>query len=136
MSGIGDVADTIGRRYEVLRPHLSELQRRLFLGAEAAELGAAGVGIVAGVAGVAADTVHRCRDELGGAVPAPGRSRKPGGGHKRAEDLDTDLEALIEPTTRGDPESPLRGRPFPPDPWRRRSRGRATGSATTSCVAC
>lgn len=108
-----DETDTIGRRYELLRGHLTELQRRLFLGAEAAQRGSGGVQVVAEAAGVSADTVRRGRDELAGlAVPGPGRSRKPGGGRKRAEDLDaglvTALEALIEPTTRGDPESPLR----------------------------
>ena len=40
---MADLAESLARRFEVLRPHLSELQRRLWLGAEAAELGA-GVG--------------------------------------------------------------------------------------------
>ena len=48
----------------------------------------------------------------GAAALAPGRIRRPGGGRKRTVDQDptllTDLEKLIEPTTRGDPESPLR----------------------------
>ena len=105
--------ETLGRRYEVLRPHLNELQRRLWLGAEAAQLGPGGVAIVAEATGVAADTVRRGRSEIeGGRVPEPGRSRKPGGGRKRAEHHDPELvsalEALIAPTTRGDPMSPLR----------------------------
>lgn len=105
--------DTLGRRYEVLRPHLNELQRRLWLGVEAAQLGPGGVAIVANATGVAADTVRRGRAEIeGGEVAEPGRSRRPGGGRKRAEEHDHDLvaalEALIAPTTRGDPMSPLR----------------------------
>ena len=81
--------DTLGRRYELLRPHLNELQRRLWLGVEAAELGVGGVGIVAQATGVAADTVRRGRAEIdGGQVGEPGRSRKPGGGRKRAEQRD------------------------------------------------
>ena len=105
--------ETLGRRYELLRPHLTELQRRLWLGVEAAQLGPGGVGIVAQATGVAADTVRRGRAEIdGGGVPESGRSRKPGGGRKRAElhdgELVAALEALIAPTTRGDPMSPLR----------------------------
>jgi hypothetical protein len=51
-------------------------------------------------------------EAAGGDVPALGRSRKPGGGRKRAEELDPGLvpalEALVDPVTRGDPMSPLR----------------------------
>ena len=105
--------ETLGRRYELLRPHLTELQRRLWLGVEAAQLGPGGVGVVAQATGVAADTVRRGRAEIEGSeVGEPGRSRKPGGGRKRAEHHDGELvaalEALIAPTTRGDPMSPLR----------------------------
>ena len=61
------------------RPHLSEFQRRLWLGAEAAELGPGGVGIVAAATGVAADTVRRGRKEADdGTAPGYGRSRHPG----------------------------------------------------------
>jgi Rhodopirellula transposase DDE domain len=107
------VVETVGRRYELLRPHLNELQRRLWLGVEAAQLGPGGVAVVAEATGVAADTVRRGRVEIeGGQVPEAGRSRRPGGGRKRAEQHDEELvaalEALIAPTTRGDPMSPLR----------------------------
>jgi len=54
---MADLEESLARRYQVLRPHLSELQRRLWLGAEAAELGSGGVAVVA--VGVAADTVRR-----------------------------------------------------------------------------
>ena len=110
---MGEAAETLGRRFEVMRPHLSEFQRRLWLGAEAAELGPGGVAIVAGATGVTADTVRRGRAEAAGAqVPGPGRSRRPGGGRKRAEAHDGELiaalEALVDPVSRGDPMSPLR----------------------------
>ena len=80
---------------------------------EAAQLGAPGVAIVAEATGVATDTVRRGRGEVeGGQVPEPGRSHRPGGGRKRAEQRDEELvsalEALIAPSTRGDPMSPLR----------------------------
>jgi hypothetical protein len=107
------IGESLARRYEVLRPHLTELQRRLWLGSEARELGRGGVAVVAEAVGVAADTVRRGRAELEQAqTPAVGRSRKPGGGRKRAEShnpgLVLALEALIDPVTRGDPQSPLR----------------------------
>jgi hypothetical protein len=110
---MAELVDSVARRYEVLRPHLSEFQRRLWLGAEAAELGAGGVAVVAAATGVAADTVRRGRKEAEfGAAPTAGRSRKPGGGRKRAESHDAELvaafELLIDPATRGDPMSPLR----------------------------
>ena len=110
---MADLADTLARRYAVMRPFLSEFQRRLWLGAEAAELGPGGVAVVAGATGVAADTVRRGRAEAdAGAGPGAGRSRRPGGGRKRAEEHDpglvSTLESLIDPQTRGDPMSPLR----------------------------
>ena len=110
---MADLADSVARRYAVLRPHFSEFQRRLWLGAEAAELGPGGVAIVAEATGVAADTVRRGRKEAeGGTAAGLGRSRRAGGGRKRAEAHDEDLvatfESLIDPVTRGDPMSPLR----------------------------
>ena len=110
---MADLAESVARRFEVLRPHLSEFQRRLWLGTEAAELGSDGVAVVALATGVAADTVRRGRAEADGGVElSAGRSRKPGGGRKRAESHDPGLtaafESLIEPVTLGDPMSPLR----------------------------
>src|SRR6187200_2284255 len=76
--------DSLSRRFEALRPHLNERQRRLWLGAEARELGSGGAGVVAAAVGVAADTVRRGRAELDDPAPAPvGSSRKAGGGRKR-----------------------------------------------------
>ena len=110
---MADLADSVARRYAVVRPHLSEFQRRLWLGAEAAELGPSGVAVVAEATGVAADTVRRGRTEADeGFGPGTGRSRRAGGGRKRAESHDEELvaafESLIDPVTRGDPMSPLR----------------------------
>jgi transposase len=114
MDGVVDaVVESLARRWEALRPHLTERQRRLWLGTEARELGSGGAERVAVALGVAADTVRRGRAELDNPeIPPPGRSRKPGGGRKRAEEqqpgLEQALDALVEPTTRGDPMSPLR----------------------------
>ena len=63
---MADLPESLARWFEVLRPHLSELQCRLWLGAEAAEPGAGGVAVVAHAAGVAPDTVHRGRTEARG----------------------------------------------------------------------
>jgi len=110
---MADLADSVARRYAVVRPHLSEFQRRLWLGAEAAELGPSGVAVVAEATGVAADTVRRGRKEADEGIGAgAGRSRRAGGGRKRAESHDEALvaafESLIDPVTRGEPMSPLR----------------------------
>jgi len=114
MDGVVDaVVESLARRWEALRPHLTERQRRLWLGTEARELGSGGAERVAVALGVAADTVRRGRAELDNPeIPPPGRSREPGGGRKRAEEqqpgLEQALDSLVEPTTRGDPVSPLR----------------------------
>jgi Rhodopirellula transposase DDE domain len=110
---MAQLGESVARRYAVMRPHLTEFQRRLWLGAEAAELGSGGVAIVAEATGVSADTVRRGRKEAeAGIDPGAGKSRRPGGGRKRAEDHDQELvavlESLIDPVTRGDPMSPLR----------------------------
>ena len=111
---MADLAESLAERFSLVRPHLTELQQRLWLGAEASVLGSGGVAVVAAAVGAATDTVRRGRTEVRAAdgVPAMGRSRQPGGGRKRAETHDHDLvaalESLIDPVTRGDPMSPLR----------------------------
>src|SRR5689334_5863980 len=104
-------SDSVARRYAVLRPYLDERQRRLVLGAEAAELGRGGIKAVAVATGVHPDTVARGVRELEGGVERAGRVRAPGGGRKPATENDPGLgpalTALVDPQTRGDPESPL-----------------------------
>jgi hypothetical protein len=107
------VMESLTRRYEVVKPHLTERQRRVWLGAEARELGSGGVRLVADAVGVSPDTVRRGRDELDDPQPLEiGRSRAPGGGRKRAEDQDPALvealDRLVDPDSRGDPMTPLR----------------------------
>jgi DDE family transposase len=101
------------RRIETLWPHLNERHRRLLLGAEARELGWGGVSAVARAAGVSRSTVTLAVAEIGRRSElAEGRSRRPGGGRKAAAVKDPGLvaalDALVDPATRGDPESPLR----------------------------
>ena len=103
-----------GRRVAALWPHLNERQRRLLLGAEAREMGRGGIAAVARAAEVSRPTVRKAIRELE-EVPipvAPDRVRRPGGGRKRLADKDPALvralEELVDPSTRGDPMSPLR----------------------------
>src|SRR5712691_12451311 len=95
-----------------VRPHLNELQWRLLLGAQARSLGRGGIKLVALVAGVHPDTVGRGARELEQGIEPDGRVRRPGAGRPRAGEVDTGLvpalNRLVDPATRGDPESPLR----------------------------
>jgi hypothetical protein len=82
------------------------------MGAEARSLGHGGIRLVARAAGVRGGTVSLGVDELDAGAEPLGRVRRPGGGRKRAADLDPGLLpallALVEPDERGDPVSPLR----------------------------
>jgi Rhodopirellula transposase DDE domain len=107
--------DTIRGLFTALEPVLDERLRRLVAAAFAQAVGHGGVTRVARATGLARTTIERGVAELATpptAPPAAQRTRRPGGGRKRltAKDptLARDLEALVEPTTRGDPQSPLR----------------------------
>jgi hypothetical protein len=93
-------------------PHLGERSRRLLCGAVARALGHGGVTRVAELAHVSIPTVIRGAKELDGSPDPYGRTRRIGGGPKRAIErqpgLLTALDRLIDPNTRGDPTSPLR----------------------------
>src|SRR6516165_4679403 len=99
-------------KFAAIFPHLDERQRRLLMGAEARALGHGGIRLVARAAGVREATVSLGVDELDSGAEPLGRARRPGGGRRRAADLDPGLVpallALVEPGERGDPMSPLR----------------------------
>ena len=103
----------LAQKFADLWPHLNERQRRLVVGAEAKALGRGGVSAAARAAGLSRPTVLKAVTELAEAPQpmAPQRSRRPGGGRKKAVALDPGLvdalKALVDPVTRGDPESPL-----------------------------
>ncbi len=106
--------DTLSRKFEALSRVLDERTRRLVAAAEASAIGFGGVTMVAKASGLSRGTVIRGIAELETA-PKPVRGqriRRKGAGRKRAVDYDAtlkrDLEALVEPVTRGDPETPLR----------------------------
>jgi len=103
----------IQQRFEQLSPLLNERALRVFAAAEANSYGHGGVSLLSLITGLARSTIHRGQRELS-APPElePRRVRRYGGGRKQASQLDSslidDLEALVEPLSRGDPMSPLR----------------------------
>ena len=80
MSELAQVAESVARKYTVLRPHLDERQRRLVLGLEAFELGRGGIKAIATATGVHPDTVARGVREVTGEPEPAVRVREPGGG--------------------------------------------------------
>jgi len=96
-----------------LLPRLNERDRRLALAAEAKSWGRGGIAAVHRATGASRTTIRRGLAELDvDSSEHRDRVRAPGGGRKKAEVADPklleELDALIEPGTRGDPESPLR----------------------------
>jgi transposase len=106
----------ITRRFKALEPFLDERLRRLVAAAEVQSLGGRAVSRVASATGVSRRAISQGLQELNAPAasrpPKTGRIRKIGGGRKRTVTTDVtlraDLERLIDPVTRGDPESPLR----------------------------
>ena len=100
-------------RFEKLAPFLDERMRRLVAASESLAIGFGGTSQVSRQTGVSRRAIIRGIKELDEAPSVQGgRVRRPGGGRKRTVDKDaslkTDLERLVDPVTRGDPESPLR----------------------------
>jgi transposase len=103
----------IGEKYRLLAGGLDERGMRRWAGAEALSLGRGGTAAVARATGIAETTIRRGRRELASEeVPEPGRVRRPGAGRKPLTETDPtllgDLERLVDDTSRGDPEAPLR----------------------------
>ena len=111
MSDMAQVAESVARKYAVLRPHLDERQRRLVLGVEAGELGRGGIKAVAAATGVHPDTIARGVREVAGEIETTPRVRARGGGRKKLAETDPELlvalRSLVDPETRGDPMSLL-----------------------------
>jgi len=115
-------ATTIGRirdNYQRMAPVMNERARRLWAATEARSLGWGGVTAVAQATGLTRKTIHKGIAELEAGdeaapteVLSPERSRRAGAGRKPVQQtqpaLTAALDALIEPTARGDPISPLR----------------------------
>jgi transposase len=102
------------KKFKPLEPMLNERQRRIWAATEALEIGYGGVTCVAEAAGLARSTVQQGLKDLKqpGRKPKQQRIRRAGGGRKLLTEgqpeLSAALDALVDPETRGDPETPLR----------------------------
>jgi len=111
------VQQSVRKKFLDLKDELDERARRLWAATEATALGHGGIAAVARAIGMSRTTIRQGVTELKRPVrpqssDEPRRIRRLGAGRKRRQDEDPELvpalERLIEPTTRGDPESPLR----------------------------
>jgi len=113
MTGVLVDESGIRERWLVVERELDERGRRMWAAAEARSHGWGGIAAVVRATGISEDTVRRGIAEVKSDDRAPaGRVRRPGAGRKPILEVDPDLpaalESLIDPVTRGDPESPLR----------------------------
>lgn len=108
--------ESIQRKYKPLRKIMDEKMRRLWAAGEAEAIGWGGVSLVAEATGHSRTTITAAIKELSKLrrerKPQKTRVRQPGSGRKRLTYKDPkvieDLQKLVEPFTRGDPQSPLR----------------------------
>jgi transposase len=103
--------EVISKKYNLLKPFLDEKSKRLFAAAEALSLG--NISLVSRAMDISEETIKKgCNELESGEILSDDKIRAPGGGRKKSVEKDptllSDLETLIEPTSRGDPESPLR----------------------------
>lgn len=109
-----EIIETLRKKFERVSPVLDERGRRVWAAAEAEALGYGGQTLVAKATGLARTTLYRevVRRSPDQPRPLGDRVRKAGGGRKKLTEQEpgllSALEALVEPTTRGDPENPLR----------------------------
>ncbi len=112
----GNSVKAIKKKFKMLSGYLQERTVRAWAAAEALGIGRGGISAVAAATGLSRTTVHAAVNEL---LSKPAvrpdmiaRQRKPGGGRQRLTRKDPalleELDRLIDPATRGDPESPLR----------------------------
>ena len=104
----------IKKRIELLHPYLNEKIKRLYLAAEAICLGYGGATLISKLTGVSRTTITQGTKEISISEKnqRKERIRSEGGGRKKIveknPEIEKELEILIEPYTRGDPESPLK----------------------------
>src|SRR4030042_1357461 len=105
-------SNLISKRHKILSPLLDEKSRRLMIAAESKVIGHGGIAVVSKSTGVSRTTISSGLKELKNpSVIEVNRIRKEGGGRKKAIDklplMGKELEKLIEPALRGEPDSPL-----------------------------
>src|SRR5450631_3925249 len=102
----------VRRKLQRLWPHLNERSRRMLAAAEATQRGYGGESLVSRACGLSRVTLMKGIQELDAPALATERIRRAGGGRRSLirhnPRLPALLESLVEPLTRGDPESPLR----------------------------
>jgi transposase len=108
-----DELAAVTARYKALEPCLDERTRRLLAAAESQTIGRGGISAISKATGISRLVIRQAIAELKDPSALPlGRVRRTGGGRKKLVDTDTslksDLQKLLESTTRGDPEAPLR----------------------------
>lgn len=105
-------ADSLRRKFSKVWALLDERSRRLMAASEALSLGYGGVSIIRRASGLSRKAIAKGIREIADGNVMAGRIRRPGAGRKSILEHDpkllVTLERLIEPETRGDPESPLR----------------------------
>lgn len=102
----------LSNKYKKIFPILSESQRRIVAASDAEFLGRGGIVAVSKASGMSRSTITIGMKELqSGSFVDSGRSRKKGGGRKSLLEINSslgqDLDWMVSPVTRGDPESPL-----------------------------
>jgi hypothetical protein len=107
------IVQWLREKYQRMEPLLNERSRRLWAATEAMSLGRGGIAAVISATGMSSATVSKGLDELESAPTGLGtRVRRPGAGRKRVEESQPGfaeaLATLVEDSTRGDPERPLR----------------------------
>ncbi len=112
-----DAIQRIETKFRLLSSLMDERMRRQWAAAEASAYGWGGIQAVAHATGISPTTIRKGQAELIGRsvdpdLPVESRVRRAGAGRKRKTELDPELvqslEQLVEPVTRGDPDSPLR----------------------------
>ena len=110
--GVEVTSEALARFFEVVLPHLNEVQRRVVAGAAAEMLGRGGKTAVATASGMSRNTVIKAEAEVAAGIEPSARLRAPGGGDKPLIDkqpgLLEALDELVHPETRGNPMSLLR----------------------------
>ena len=112
MDNAREQIEIINRKYQAVRPYLNERGRRLWAATEAMSFGRGGISLVGQATGLSSATMAKGVKEFNNPSPIEDRVRCKGGGRKKAEikqdGLVEAVDQLVDPTAKGDPESPLK----------------------------